>query len=204
MAQADALRDHAPVKAALGAQLAVAIALLTVAPVRLQNLVRIRLEENLIRPAGPDEPYWLVFPDYDVKNRVELSFQLDQEVTSLIQTYVHEHRPVLLRGYNDLWLFPGETGGPKTPFMFSDQITKAVLKATGVRLTAHQFRHAAAALILQQDPGNYEFARRVLGHKNIQTTINFYIGLETTQATRRFGEIVRGYASFSDQTEARP
>jgi hypothetical protein len=39
-----------------------------------------------------------VFPDYDVKNRVELSFQLDQEVTSLIQTYVHEHRPVLLRG----------------------------------------------------------------------------------------------------------
>jgi integrase len=172
--------------------------------VRLQNLVRIKLEENLIRPAGPDEPYWLVFPHYDVKNRVELEFALDEHVTALISTYVHEHRPVLLRGSNDLWLFPGETGGPKTPSMFSDQITKAVLKATGLRLTVHQFRHAAAALILQQEPGNYELVRRVLGHKNIQTTINFYIGLETTQATRFFGKMVRGLASFSDLPEAHP
>ncbi len=171
---------------------------------RLQNLVRIRLEENLIRPAGPDEPYWLEFPHYDVKNRVELKFALDEHVTALISTYVHQYRPVLLRGSNDFWLFPGETGGPKTPSMFSDQITKAVLKATGLRLTAHQFRHAAAALILQQEPGNYELVRRVLGHKNIQTTINFYIGLETTQATRCYGEMVRELARFSDRPEARP
>ena len=111
----------------------------------------------------------------------------------------------MLRGSNDLWLFPGESGGYKTPSMFSDQITKAVLKATGVRLTVHQFRHAAAALMLQQDPGNYEWVRRVLGHKNIQTTINFYIGLETTQASRRFGQIVRQHGSFgSTKGEARP
>lgn len=203
MAEARALQDHAPVKAALRAQLAVAVALLTVAPVRLGNLVRARLEENLIRPAGPDQPYWLVFPDHDVKNRVRLDFPLDTEVTQLIETYIHEHRPVLVRGSNELWLFPGENGSHKTPSMFSDQITKVVLKATGVRLTAHQFRHAAAALILQRDPGNYEFVRRVLGHKNIQTTINFYIGLETTQASQRFGEIVREHATFGTPTEAR-
>jgi integrase len=54
----------------------------------------------------------------------------------------------------------------------------------------HQFRHAAAALILQNHPGNYEMVRRILGHKNVQTTINFYIGLETAEAARMFGEIV--------------
>ena len=32
----------------------------------------------------------------------------------------------------------------------------------------------AAALILEKDPANYGFVRRVLGHKNLQTTINFY------------------------------
>ncbi len=48
---------HAPVRAAVKAQLAVALALLTVAPVRLGNLVRIRLEENLIRPSGPLKPF---------------------------------------------------------------------------------------------------------------------------------------------------
>jgi integrase len=82
--------------------------------------------------------------------------------------------------------------------MFSAQITEAVLKATGLRHTAHQFRHAAAALMLQAEPGNYEWVRRVLGHRNIQTTINFYVGLETTQANERFGKIVRKSVSFDD------
>ena len=41
-----------------------------------------------------------------------------------------------------------------------------------------------------RETSDYEFVRRVLGHKNIQTTINFYIGLETTDANRRFGDIV--------------
>ena len=57
---------------------------------------------------------------------------------------------------------------------------------------------AAAALMLQHDPGNYEWVRRVLGHKNIRTTINFYIGLETTQASERFGQIVRKHVRFED------
>src|SRR5262249_49355014 len=32
--------------------------------------------------------------------------------------------------------------------------------------------------------------KRILGHRNIQTTINFYVGLETTQATQEFGEMI--------------
>src|SRR5215211_6265823 len=114
MAEARLLKEHAPVKASLRAQLAVAVALLTVAPVRIGNLVQIRLEENLIRPTGPEGPYWLVFPHYDVKNRLKLEFVLDAQVTALIEEYAHDHRPVLLRGSNELWLFPGESGSFKT------------------------------------------------------------------------------------------
>ena len=110
---------------------------------------------------------------------IKLEFPLDESVTELIETYLFEHRPVLLRGSNERWLFPGEAGGFKRPSMLSGQITTTVEKATGLRITAHQFRHAAAALILQHDPGNYEFVRRVLGHKTIQITMNFYVGLET-------------------------
>ena len=43
---------------------------------------------------------------------------------------------------------------------------------------------------LEKDPANYEFVRRVLGHKNLQTTINFYIGLETVDAVRKFSALV--------------
>ena len=188
MAEARRLQ-HAPIRAAVSAQLAVAIAILTAAPVRLANLTAIRLGTNLIKPDGPDSNYWLVFPDYDVKNRVRLEYPLEQYLTQLIDEYVHDFRPTLLRGRNEHWLFPGQRGGAKGD-CFSGQITKRIYKATGLRMTVHQFRHAAGALILQHRPGEYELVRRILGHRNVQTTINAYVGLENIQASEIFGKIV--------------
>jgi integrase len=196
MQQARLARDHAPTKAALAAQIAVAIAILSFAPIRLGNLVTIELGENLNKPGGPGTPYWLVFPHYDVKNRVELNFQFDKGLTELIDEYVHDFRQVLMRRSNASWLFPGNAGEPKTASMFSTQITDRIKKATGVRITAHQFRHAAAAIYLKHRPGEYETVRRLLGHRNIQTTINFYCGLQTLQATEQFGKIVRKHIKF--------
>ena len=50
MAQAQSRLDHAPTAAGVLAQIAVAIAILTVAPVRRSNLTNIRLDTNLIKP----------------------------------------------------------------------------------------------------------------------------------------------------------
>ena len=198
MRQARADQAHAPVKAAVTAQLAVAIAILSFAPVRLTNLVSIELEKNLIKPGGPESPFWLVFSHYDVKNRVNLEFSFDEGLTRLIDEYIHEFRPTLVRGSNAAWLFPGVAGKPKTANMFSTQITERIQKATGVRMTAHQFRHACAAIYLKHHPGDYETVKRLLGHRNIQTTINFYCGLETTQANEAFGKIIREHIKFDD------
>ena len=79
------------------------------------------------------------------------------------------------------------------------QITERVEKATGLCLTAHQFRHAAAAVWLKAHPGDYETVRRMLGHRNIQTTINFYCGLETLQANKMFGDLVRKLMKFEPE-----
>src|SRR5262249_24236680 len=113
MAQARSLQEHATVKAAVTAQIAVAIAILTFAPVRLSNLGRIRPDETLIKPEGLDAPYMLVFRRYDVKNRQDLQHPFDGELTTLIDEYIQRFRSTLLRGSNELWLFPGETGGCK-------------------------------------------------------------------------------------------
>jgi hypothetical protein len=180
----------APHRAAVTAQIAVAIAILTVAPVRLANLVAIKLGVNLIKPDGPDSNYWLAFPDYDVKNRVRLEYQLGQYLTRMIDEYVHDYRPILLRGRNDDWLFPGQHGGAKSSTLLSGQVTQRIYQATGLRMTAHQFRHAAGALILQCRPGEYELVRQLLGHRNVQTTIGAYIGLENIRASEIFSKIV--------------
>jgi hypothetical protein len=190
----------APYRAAVTAQLAVAIAILTVAPVRLANLVAIKLGINLIKPGGPDSNYWLTFPDYDVKNRVRLEYPLKQYLTRMIDEYAHEFRPVLLRARNDDWLFPGQHGGAKASILFSGQITRRIYQATGLRMTVHQFRHAAGAIILKHRPGEYELVRQLLGHRNVQTTINAYIGLENIHASEIFSKIVMQH--LDDELEA--
>jgi len=189
-------RQHAPVRAAVLAQIAVAVAILTVAPVRLGNLASIRLGENLIKPGGPQSNYFLTFNKYDVKNRVPLQFKLDEMVTAIINEYVHDFRPALMRGGNADWLFPGESGEHKEKISFSTQIVDRIEKSTGLRITVHQFRHAAGALILKHRPGEYELVRRILGHKSAETTKRFYLALETTQASEIFTDIVRNRLEF--------
>ena len=131
-----------------------------------------------------------------MKNRVDLNFKFDQPLTDLIDEYIHEFRPALLRGANATWLFPGEAGHPKHRLQFSKQITVRIQKAIGLRLTVHQFRHVAAAIYLKHRPGDYETVRRLLGHRDIQTTIRFYCGLETMQATEEFGKLIRKQIKF--------
>ena len=64
-------------------------------------------------------------------------------------------------------LFPGLRAGQKARSHSAPSLQTAYSNITGLRITAHQFRHAAAALILQKHPGNYELVRLMLGHRNV-------------------------------------
>ena len=105
-----------------------------------------------------------------------------------------------MRGRSDDWLFPGQTGGFKDEHLLGIQVTERIQKVTGLRITLHQYRHAAAAIYLKHHPGDYETVRRFLGHRNIRTTVNFYCGLETTQATRLLGDVVRQHRKIRRDT----
>jgi integrase len=188
---AEARRDQqAPVRAAVTAQLAVAIAILSVAPVRIKNLTAIRLGKNLSKTDGSNSDYLLHFPEYDVKNRIRLLYPLEPYLTQLIDEYLHDFWPSLLRGRDEDCLFPGLRQGPKGKVAFSGQISERIWKYAGVRMTAHQFRHAAGALILKRRPGDYEVVRQLLGHRSVETTIKSYVGLDMIQASEIYTEIV--------------
>jgi len=66
-----------------------------------------------------------------------------------------------------------------------------VEKRTGLRITAHQFRHVAAAMLLKKFPGNYPLVAKVLGHKGTRISMNNYIDLETLEANQIFAALVR-------------
>jgi hypothetical protein len=183
-------QQHAPVRAAVIAQMAVAIAILAVAPVRLVNLTSIRLGINLQKPDGPNSDYWLHFTPEDTKNNVRLEFVFKEYLTRLIDEYVHDYWPTLLRGRKQDYLFPGLRDGAKGKISFSVQITKRIYSATGLKMTVHQFRHAAGAIILKNRPGEFELVRQILGHRSIATTMRCYVGLETIQASEIFTNMI--------------
>lgn len=189
MAEAKKTIAHAPHRASLSAQVAIGIAILTFAPVRISNLVGIRIGQHLIRHA--DGSYLLSIPSSEVKNKVPLEFPLDAELSKLIDRYIQEFRPHLIDATDNDQLFPGVHKTMRAVTSFGVRIARTVEEEVGVRITCHQFRHAAAATILRNDPGNYELVRRVLGHTSIKTTRDFYIGLETTEANRHYGKILR-------------
>jgi len=182
--EALAERD-APIQAAVKAEIGLAIQIFLVAPMRLANLSALHLENNMVRVGGLEPNYHLVIPAEEVKNDESLEYPLPNMVNEMLGIYLRVLRPRLCRAENP-WLFPGELDGYKTKGTLSGQIIKRITKDLGIRVTPHQFRHLAAAFILENDPANYEFVRRVLGHKNLQTTINHYVGLETLDAVRKF------------------
>jgi integrase len=177
-----------PRRAAVRAGLAVAIELLLVAPVRRQNLAAIDLERHLVRTG---RKLHLVVPGREVKNAQDLEFELPERTAELIDWYLREHRPVLLRP-GCTALFPSPSGKAKRDGTLGLQIHELVFARTGLKVNPHLFRHIGAKLFLDAVPGGYEVIRRVLGHKSIATTTSFYAGAETAAAVRHFDAVVLG------------
>jgi integrase len=181
-------------------QIAFAIELLTMAPMRCRNLASIRLDQNIIdNGVGRQRRVHLFFSPEEVKNEAELEFELPGSTIALLDAYLTRVRPMLERVPSP-YLFPGAGSRHKVGSLLSEQIADLVEAEVGVRLTAHQFRHLAGFLYLKAHPGGHEVVRRLLGHKSIETTIRFYAGMEAAAAIRHYdrhiasrrAEMVRG------------
>jgi integrase len=175
-------------RGAVRAQLAVAIEILLMAPLRISNLVKLDIERNLVRP-GQGRALHIVIAAEEVKNREPLEYPLPPESVALVECYIREFRPHLTSTRNTA-LFPGIAGGSKNQAFFGDQISRTVRAQTGLRVHPNLFRHISAKLYLDAEPGAYEVVRRVLAHRSIDTTTAFYTGLETSAAVRHFDRTI--------------
>jgi integrase len=175
-------------RGAVRAQMAVAIEILLMAPVRMRNLTTLDIEQNLVR-LGQGRALHIVIDAEAVKNSEALEYPLPPESVALLERYLREFRPHLTSAGNTA-LFPGIGGGSKNQAFFGTQISRTVYALTGLRVHPHLFRHIAAKLFLDANPGAYEVVRRVLGHRSIDTTTCFYTGLETPAAVRHFDKTI--------------
>lgn len=169
---------------------AIAIAILSIFPIRRGNLVSIVLDRHLQRPKN--RTVFLVFEPDEVKNRQRIECQLPQYLVEMIDQHITLRSPNLCPAETQ-WLFPRRDGsGPMAGDYLAKLVTQRLRTELGLTMNMHLFRHFAANMMLEAHPGNYEATRRLLGHARLSTTLNFYTGFENTTATRLFGELVSG------------
>jgi integrase len=174
----------------LAMELAVAVAILLVAPMRISNLAGLHLKQHLVRPGGSGSLWLIDIPPEQVKNEVRLLYELSQRVTKVIDRFVKDFRPHFAKPGNP-YLFPvGFTH--KTPNWFSRQIRDVIANWVGIDMTPHQFRHLAGLLMQRNSPGSFAALAQLLGHKKIDTVIRYYAELDTLSAGREFDAIVEG------------
>jgi integrase len=169
---------------------AFAVALLTGAPVRPKNAARVMLGHNIIQTgSGGARRVHLHFPPEEVKDGMELEFELTGLTLDLFDAYVTRVRPILTVPESP-YLFPGQGIRSKHASFLSKQIADLLRHEVGVHVTAHQFRHLVGFIYLGENPGNYEVVRRFLGHKNIATTVKFYAEMEMRVAAKTLDEAI--------------
>ena len=185
-------REEGPRRATLLAMRACAIAILLDCPMRAKNLAALDIDRNLIvTKAGKRRQYALHIPADEVKNRAPLDADLGLVTSALIRQYIDKHRQHALDVPSSA-LFPRRNGEPRAPSHLGEDLKKLVRKEIGLDINPHLYRHFAAKTILEARPGDYETARRVLGHAKMDTTTGFYAGFNTRAAYKLYGSILDG------------
>lgn len=186
----DALtRRMAPARRLQKMRIALAIDILLVAPMRLQNLAFLRLDQQLQWPSGRSGTVYVVLDDNETKNEQALEYPLPDRVRDLLHEHIDRYR---LPGKVDKnpWLFVDNLGKPVPADTLRDGIHKTVRRELGVDLTPHQFRHLAAKIVLDAHPGALGLVQSLLGHKNLKTTQKSYAGMRTREAGRFYDGIL--------------
>jgi integrase len=151
------------------AEMAAAIEILIIAPMRIGNLTSIRLGVSLRRVTLGRKKRWLIsIPADQVKNHTELTYELPNDSHNLIE------KAFALYDQPDGWVFPGRTHGPKAASLLSGQIKRIVESRAGVAFHTHMFRALAGYLHLRENPNGFEGVRALLGNRDDYVVRNNY------------------------------
>ncbi len=171
------------------AQVAIAVDILLVAPLRPQNLCRVNWQRHIADPNGPRGRLLLHVPADETKTRKrELVFELAPDVAHRLRWYRKHVLPRLGADPNgDLFVLQG--GKLKAQATLSQQVSETIAARVGLKMTIHQFRHVAAVSYLEDHPEDFETVRELLGHAWSKTT-RIYAGNGSKRASRAFGDFV--------------
>jgi integrase len=166
------------------------VAMLALNPIRLKNFASLEIGRNLV---SIDGWWWIVLSATETKESRADERRIDDLIAPAVETYLSVHRPLLEdknTKSNDLWL-SSQNGKPMTYHAVADAVTRSVGGATGVAVSPHMFRTAAAssaALHAEQTP---HLASALLHHRDKRVTEEHYNRASSLSAANDFGRLIR-------------
>lgn len=115
-------------------------------------------------------------------------------IEPVLRRYVEEVRPWLLsrggQSHGVLWV--DNRGTPYPANYFGDRICQITERITGVRISSHLFRDAAATTLSRTSPKDARLIRPLLAHASFGIAERHYIQASTIEAGRDYAKIVSG------------
>lgn len=130
----------------------------------------------------------LTIPAIEVKMRgkgdADLPIPLSERTSRLLRNYLEVLRPRILSAEDkqNPYLFPsqGEKAQGKHFSTLLKRVTRLLERQVGVSIHPHLYRHLIGWIWLKDSPDNLPKVQRLLGHKSLQTTLDYYAELDET------------------------
>jgi len=172
------------------AEAAIAIAFLTVIPIRLQNLTALTYGSHLFLRDGANATSTAEFPAEELKNGLPMEFDIPGPVARMLIEFREQLAPKIV-GHRPSHVFVNSDGTLKTKAGVRALIQRYLKRRVGIVFHPHAARHLAGKFILDREPGSHELVKQVLGHTRIQTTVDFYTGIDTRRAARHHQHLLQ-------------
>ena len=157
--------------------------LLTRAP-RSSNVIEARLDWI----AFQDGKAVLTVPAPEVKGRKacdpDYVVRLGDRASRLMRHFIEKIRSILLHpdDTENPYLFPRQEGGKfeiNAPYRgILKRVTRLLHQHVGVQINPHLYRHLIGWIWLKESMDNLPRVQRLLGHKSLQTTVDYYAELD--------------------------
>ena len=166
------------------------VAMLALHPIRLKNFASLEIGRNLVKIDGW---WWIVLSATETKESRPDERRIDNLIAPSLETYLRKYRPLLEGRHtksNGLWL-SSLNGNPMTYHAVADAVTRSAGEATGVAVSPHMFRTAAASSAAVHAGYSPHLASALLHHRDRRVTEEHYNRASSLSAANDFGRLIR-------------
>ncbi len=158
-------------------------------PLRRKNFTALALGQSLVFRQGQ---WFITLTPAQTKTHAYFEAAVHPNLVPWLETYLTQHRPVLLAREGRWKANPGERlwisshGSPMTEIAIYDRVSRLTKAAFGESISPHRFRDMAASTIASHAPEFIHATAPLLGHATLRTTEKYYRQARAQEGQKRY------------------